>query len=93
MKNNHKKVIPVLQTITQLQKEQLISILFEVARTQPAVLLTALKTLMINPLEETVREIVKRSGKIAGIKYYRDITNSTLRDAKDAVDRIVDRRP
>jgi hypothetical protein len=42
-------------------------------------------------LEAEVLQIVAQSGKIAAIKRYREATNSGLKDAKEAVESMMDR--
>jgi hypothetical protein len=42
-------------------------------------------------LEAEVLQIAAQSGKISAIKRYREATNASLKDAKDAVESLMDR--
>lgn len=92
--NHHKAIIPVLQTVFNLEEKDLKEIICKVAEQSPSTLLNAVKVYDtkkqdIKPSDFfNITELVASNKSINAVKLLRELTNCGLADAKTVIDNI-----
>lgn len=89
--STYQKLIPILRQISILPENLVKDLVFEIARLKPSLVLKAADNIGIieDTLEEKVKNMAKRRSKVHAIKLYHQMTGVTIKDAKNAVDRIL----
>ena len=90
--NNHAKAIQKLVHLEDLNHNQLIELVFKIAEISPASFVQAHTIMYTKSDEDLLRQYITMLScnydKIACIKIYKAITNSGLKESKDAIENM-----
>ena len=83
--NNYSKAIEILEMLISDKKEDQIKILFDIAKRSPSEIVKAYGN---TSMDCQIKKEYKENGKISAIKMYRNFFNKTLKESKEAVEKL-----